>query len=48
MARRDAIYAALKEAEFDRQLGNLGNEEYRDVRARYTHRPLMSCANSTT
>lgn len=37
MARRDAIYAALKEAEFDRQLGNLGNEEYRDVRARYTH-----------
>ena len=37
MARRDAIYAALKEAEFDRQLDNLGDEEYQDVRARYMH-----------
>ena len=37
MARRDAIYAALKEVESDRQLGDLGNEDYQDVRARYMH-----------
>lgn len=34
-ARRDAIYAALKDAEFDRETGKLADEDYQDVRARY-------------
>jgi hypothetical protein len=34
-ARRDAIYAALKDAEFDRETGKLAEEDYQIVRARY-------------
>jgi len=35
VARRDAIYAALKDAEFDRETGKLSEEDYQIVRARY-------------
>jgi hypothetical protein len=35
IARRDAIYAALKDAEFDRETGKLAEEDYRFIRARY-------------
>jgi rRNA maturation protein Nop10 len=35
VARRDAIYAALKDAEFDREQGKLADEDYEIVRARY-------------
>lgn len=34
-ARRDAIYAALKDAEFDRETGKFAEEDYQIVRARY-------------
>lgn len=34
-ARRDATYAALKDAEFDRETGKLAEEDYQIVRARY-------------
>jgi rRNA maturation endonuclease Nob1 len=34
-ARRDAIYAALKDAEFDRETGKLAEEDYQLVRTRY-------------
>lgn len=34
-ARRDAIYAALKDAEFDRETGKLAEEDYEIVRTRY-------------
>jgi hypothetical protein len=34
-ARRDAIYASLKDAEFDRETGKLSGEDYQMVRARY-------------
>ena len=33
--RRDAIYSALKDAEFDRETGKLAEEDYQMVRARY-------------
>jgi hypothetical protein len=33
--RRDAIYAALKDAEFDRETGKLAEDDYQMVRARY-------------
>jgi hypothetical protein len=33
--RRDAIYAALKDAEFDQETGKLAEEDYQIVRARY-------------
>lgn len=35
VARRDAIYAALKDAEFDREQGKLASEDYQIVRTRY-------------
>ncbi|MEJ2554982.1 MAG: zinc ribbon domain-containing protein [Anaerolineae bacterium] len=35
VARRDAIYAALKDAEFDRETGKLADEDYQIVRGRY-------------
>ncbi len=35
VARRDAIYAALKDAEFDREQGKLAGEDYQIVRTRY-------------
>lgn len=35
VARRDAIYAALKDAEFDRETGKLSSEDYQIVRTRY-------------
>lgn len=35
VARRDAIYAALKDAEFDREQGKLADEDYQIVRTRY-------------
>ncbi len=35
IARRDALYAALKDAEFDRETGKLTDEDYQIVRARY-------------
>lgn len=35
IARRDAIYAALKDAEFDRETGKLAEEDYQIIRARY-------------
>jgi hypothetical protein len=34
-ARRDAIYAALKDAEFDQETGKLAGEDYQIVRDRY-------------
>ena len=34
-ARRDAIYAALKDAEFDRETGKFAEEDYQIVRTRY-------------
>jgi hypothetical protein len=34
-ARRDAIYAALKDAEFDRETGKFAAEDYQMVRDRY-------------
>ncbi len=35
VARRDAIYTALKDAEFDREQGKFAYEDYQVVRARY-------------
>ena len=35
VARRDAIYAALKDVEFDQETGKLASEDYQIVRARY-------------
>jgi hypothetical protein len=35
VARRDALYAALKDAEFDRETGKLADEDYQIVRSRY-------------
>jgi len=35
IARRDAIYAALKDADFDRETGKLAEEDYQIVRTRY-------------
>jgi hypothetical protein len=35
IARRDALYAALKDAEFDRETGKLADEDYQIVRSRY-------------
>ena len=35
VARRDAIYTALMDAEFDRETGKLSEEDYQAVRARY-------------
>jgi hypothetical protein len=35
IARRDAIYAALKDAEFDRETGKLAEKDYEIIRARY-------------
>lgn len=35
VARRDALYAALKDAEFDRETGKLADEDYQLVRNRY-------------
>ena len=34
IARRDALYAALKDAEFDRETGKLTDEDYQAVRTR--------------
>ena len=34
IARRDALYAALKDAEFDRETGKLTDEDYQVVRTR--------------
>jgi hypothetical protein len=34
-ARRDALYAALKDAEFDRETGKFTDEDYQIVRSRY-------------
>jgi hypothetical protein len=34
VARRDALYAALKDAEFDRETGKLADEDYQIVRSR--------------
>jgi hypothetical protein len=34
IARRDALYAALKDAEFDRETGKLTEEDYQTVRTR--------------
>jgi len=34
-ARRDAVYASLKDAEFDRETGKLSGEDYQIVRTRY-------------
>jgi len=35
IARRDAIYASLKDAEFDREMGKLSHDDYQVVRTRY-------------
>ncbi len=35
IARRDAIYASLKDAEFDREMGKLSRDDYQVVRTRY-------------
>lgn len=35
VARRDALYAALKDAEFDQETGKLADEDYQIVRSRY-------------
>lgn len=35
VTRRDALYTALKDVEFDQETGKLANEDYQIVRARY-------------
>ena len=35
IARRDAIYASLKDAEFDREMGKLSRDDYQVIRTRY-------------
>jgi hypothetical protein len=38
LAQRDAAYAAIKELEFEYHLGNLSQQDYDDLRARYRQR----------
>ena len=38
LAQRDAAYAAIKELEFEFHLGNLSQQDYDDLRARYRQR----------
>ena len=38
LAQRDAAYAAIKELEFELNLGNLSQRDYEDLRARYRQR----------
>ena len=35
LARRDEVYAAIEELEFEFQLGNLSQRDYEELRARY-------------
>ncbi len=37
IARRDALYAAIKEAEFDHDMGKLDEADYQTLRSRATH-----------
>lgn len=37
-ADRDAAYAAIKDLEFEYQLGNLSDEDYRQLREEYVER----------
>lgn len=38
LSRRDAAYAAIKELDFEYQLGNLSQQDYEDLRDRYRDR----------
>ena len=38
LSRRDAAYAAIKELDFEHQLGNLSRQDYEDLRDRYRDR----------
>src|SRR3990172_9536451 len=38
LSQRDAAYAAIKELEFEHQLGNLSEQDFEDLRDRYRDR----------
>jgi hypothetical protein len=38
LAERDAAYAAIEEAEFEFHLGNMSQQDYEELRARYRQR----------
>ncbi len=40
LSQRDATYRAIKEIEFDREIGSLSEEDYRDLRERYKMKAL--------
>lgn len=40
LSQRDATYRAIKEIELDRQIGNLSEEDYADLRERYKLKAL--------
>jgi hypothetical protein len=40
LARRDATYSAIKELEFDYELGNLSPSDHRDLEAKYKDRAV--------
>jgi hypothetical protein len=40
LSQRDAAYAAIKELDFEYQLGNLSEQDYEDLRARYRDRAV--------
>lgn len=37
-ARRDAIYASIKELQFDKELGNLSDQDYQELAEKYKHK----------
>jgi len=41
---KEMAYAAIKEAEFDYQMGKLSDEDYRALRAKYEQRALEALA----
>lgn len=42
VAQRDGVYAAIREIEFDRQIGNLSEGDYHDLRDRYKAKALAT------
>ncbi len=40
MAQRDAVYASIKELDFDHEMGNLSGKDYTDLRERYTRKAV--------
>lgn len=39
-AQRDAVYASIKELDFDHEMGNLSGKDYADLRERYTRKAV--------